>query len=193
MMKLTLLVVCAAASICLASEPGLKPAQDAVPQLRKEHKEKRDVDGQVHSFIDSVFRGQERILDTVRYKRARGAYAAGGWFRIYRVGGEPVMLEEDKNADGKVTVRLYGKSDSLEVFEVFERGTNGLVEAVSSEEMAKLKAQAAIESAGAEAIVERIQKTVETNSTVEGAMEILRKQAEELRGSLKEKSDGQTK
>ena len=193
MMKLTLLVVCAAVSICLASGPTPKPAQAAVPELRQEHREKRDKDGQVYAAIDTVYRGKERILDTVRYTRAHGAYAAGGGWRIYRVGGQPAMLEDEKTANGKVTVRLYGKSDDLEIFEVFERGTNGSVEAVSSEELAKLKVQAAAESAAAQAIVDRIQKTVETNTTVDAAMEDLRRQAEELKRSSKEKPDGQTK
>jgi len=172
-MKLILLALLTFASTCLADDPAEKPAQVPLPEIRNEHRDMRDKDGQVFGSVETVYRGKDRLLETIRYKIARGEYAAGGWFRIYRVGGEPVLLEEDKNGDGNADIIAYGKGSNLEVFEAFKRQSNASVEPVSSEEFVKLKLQAAVASAMAEDVAGRIEKSITNHNTAEEVMDDL--------------------
>jgi hypothetical protein len=92
-----------------------------------------------------------------------------------------------------VEITVYGKSPSLEVFEVFKRRANGSIEPVSSEELAKLKLRAAAESAMVEDVVGRIEKSIESHSTAEEVVDDLKKQAEELEKSQTNKPDANKK
>ncbi|MEY2428253.1 MAG: hypothetical protein QOJ40_1138 [Verrucomicrobiota bacterium] len=109
------------------------PAQAA--EIRREHKQTRDQDGQVDSYIDSVYRGKERILLTdIRLKKNKYRIRM---IRAYFANGKDVVDEIDYE-DGTQVIRLY-KDDSLS--EMFRRQVDGTVEPVSSEELAVLKAR----------------------------------------------------
>lgn len=137
-MKLNFLILFTSVSICVGGESDVTPAQVPPTKITTKQREVRD-GGQVIASVETVYRGKDRILDSTKYMVARGNYAAGGRFRIYRVGGKPVLLEEDYKGDGNVTIRVFGRSGSLEDFEVFKRQSNGSIEPVSSAELARLK------------------------------------------------------
>ena len=188
-MRMTLLVFLVAASVCLAGAPAPQSTQSPLPELRQEHREMRDKDGQAYGFVEKLYRGKERILETVQYKTARGIYAAGGWFRIYRAKGRPVLLEEDTKGDGNVTMRVFSKDGELGVTEAFRRQADGSVAPVSSEDLLRLNLEAVVSHAAAQDLVGRIEKAVETHKTADEAIEDLKKQAEELKNSAKDKGD----
>jgi hypothetical protein len=122
-------------SLCLADEtPIAKPLAQSL-ELRTEHEEKRDSDGKVNAHVDTVYRGNVRIL--VTHKLLTKSKYGTRLIRAYFAEGKDVM-DEIHYDDGTQVIRLY-KDDIL--CEMFRRKIDGSVEPVSSEELAKLKAQ----------------------------------------------------
>lgn len=119
-MKLTFLFLFTSVTVGLAGDAQTNPGQAPLPEIRTQHRDSIS-NGKVIASIETVYRGNDRVLDTVKYKVARGDYGIGGGFRIYRVGGKPVLFEEDYKGDGNVTVRVLGRSDDPEAFEAFNR------------------------------------------------------------------------
>jgi hypothetical protein len=134
-MKYALLFAVMAFSLCPAGgQPNEKsPAQPS--ELRKDHEERRDKDGNVTSYIDTVFRGNVRVM--VTHKMLTKNKYGIQMVRAYFVDGKDVV-DEIHYDDGTQVIRLY-KDDVL--CEMFRRQGDRSVEPVSSEELAKLKGQ----------------------------------------------------
>jgi hypothetical protein len=134
-MKYLLLCFVTILSLSVAdAQPNEKsPAQG--PELRKEHEEKRDENGKVNAYVDTVFRDNVKVMLTVtmltknkyRIKMTRAYFANG-----------KNVVDEIHYDDGAQVIRLY-QDDIL--CEEFRRQPDGLVTPVSGEELAKLKGQ----------------------------------------------------
>lgn len=133
-MKYSLILLALTLSPCFADGPpgdGAKP----VAELRKEHEETRGADGQVSRYIDTVYRGKECVLRTLRFakKNKYGIQMSRAYFA-----DSQEVVDELYYDDGTTVIRLYNK-DILR--EMFRRKQDGSVEPVSSEELATLQAQ----------------------------------------------------
>src|ERR1035441_9288143 len=106
-MKLTISTFVLVALFVLGCKSPTSSQRQPIPDVRTEHRDETDKNGAIVASVETVYRGKVRVLDTVRYSVARGDYASGGWFRIYRVNGKPMLFEEDKNGNGTTERRLY--------------------------------------------------------------------------------------
>ena len=133
--KYSLLLLTVSASLCL-SGPGDEAAKAPTSAIRKEREEKRDKDGKVVAYIETVYRGNERVLSTVMItKKTKYGIRV---VRAYYSGGKEVFDEIEYDDGRPQTIRLY-KDDAL--CDMFKRQPDGSVEPVSHDELAKLKAQ----------------------------------------------------
>lgn len=183
-MKRAFIAFLAFLSVCLAVEPTEKSSQAPPPEIRKEHKEYRDKDGQLTATIEKTFRGKDCILRTVVHKTKDGRFAVGGCQRIYSVGGKLVLFENDFDGDGIIDeITVCRESADCEIF---RRHPDGSIEPVSSEELAQQKFEGAIAGAIFEGAMSRVLTNLQTH-TVDEVMDDLKKQAEELDKALKDK------
>jgi hypothetical protein len=134
-MKHLLPFIVAAFTLCLAGGQSNEKSPARSSELRKEHEEKRDQDGKINAYVDTVFRANVRVLMTVKTptKNKYGIRLT----RAYFADGKDVM-DEIHHDDGTQMIRLY-KDDIL--CDIFRRQMDGSVEPVSSEELATLKGQ----------------------------------------------------
>jgi hypothetical protein len=163
-MKYSKVILALGVFFCLVvgrSDEDLKPE---LPQVRKEHKEKHDNEGNVIAYIDTVYRGNERvknerILQTVRSRRK----VDGDWVmaRTFYLDGQMIMTEVDEG-NGTTSVICFLKDNKI--FEAFRRQTDGTVEPVPSVELAKLKndQQAFVEGLGL--VMDNVRNSLATNS-----------------------------
>jgi hypothetical protein len=135
-MKYSLLILAVAASLCLAGNLSDESINGHASELKREHEDKRDKDGQVVAHIDTVYRGKERILSTITLtkKSKYGLRVA----RAYYAGGKEVLDELEYDNGRPQTIRLF-KDDVL--YEEFQRRPDGSVEPVSGEELARIQAE----------------------------------------------------
>ena len=135
-MKYSLLVLAVTASLCLAGNQSDKSTNGSASELRREHEDKRDKDGQVVACIDTVYRGKERILSTVTITK-RSKYGVRV-VRAYYAGGKEVFDELEYDDGRPQMIRLF-KDDMLS--DEFKRKPDGSVEPVGSKELAKIQAE----------------------------------------------------
>jgi hypothetical protein len=134
-MKHLLPFIVAAFTLCLAGGQSNEKLPARSSELRKEHEEKRDQDGKINAYVDTVFRGNVRVLMTVR-TLTKNKYGIK-MTRAYFAGGKDVV-DEIHYDDGTQRISLY-KEDIL--CEMFRRQGDGSLEPVSSEELVKFKGQ----------------------------------------------------
>lgn len=134
-MKHTLPFIVVAFSLCLAGGQTNEKSPARPAELRKVHEEKRDQDGKVNAYVDTVFRGNVRVLMTVK-ALTKNKYGIK-MTRAYFTDGKNVVAEIHYD-DGTQVISLY-KDEVLS--EMFRRQKDGSVEPVSSEELAKRKGQ----------------------------------------------------
>jgi len=134
-MKYSLLCFVTLFSLNVADGQPKQKSQAQASDLRKEHEEKRDNTGKVNAHVDTVFRGNVKVMLTITLltKNKSGIQISRGYF----ANGKNVV-DEIHYDDGTQVIRLY-KDDVL--CEMFRRRRDGSVEPVSSEELAKLKGQ----------------------------------------------------
>lgn len=187
-MKYILAFFLATLSLCLADAPPDDKPKAQLPTLRTEHTEKRDKQGQVIRYVDTVYRGnervkKERILRTVKFKKENQE----GWaiWRTFYVDGQAVMGETD-DGDGKPPMVIFYK-DNIPC-EMFKRQPDGSVEAVSSEELAQLKGQVEEFLGGFEKVLDKVIERTKTNS-VEKVMEDLKADIKQYEQQQKQTED----
>ena len=143
-----------AVSLCLADSP---PAQ--LPDVRKEYVEKRDANGEIIGYVDTTYRGKERSLQTVRFKKKDGQ--GWGMWRTFFVGGRAVMLEESDDNGKSQTISFVNDGN---VCEMFKKHQDGSVEPVSSAELAKYEAHQQQFSDQLGKVMEKLSEMLQTNS-----------------------------
>jgi len=188
-MKRTVLVYVAAGFICTSAVSAENGPGSSIPEISVKHHETEDKDGTVLATVDSFHRGTNHILDIITYKKAHGPYSVGGGWRIYRIGGEPVLLEDHKKPDGDVELRVYGKSSDLSDFEEFARHPDGSVQPVSSKELTKQKQEQKELDVGLQQVAGTIADSINTHTNVEDVIKDLKVKTEQLEKSRLNKSD----
>jgi hypothetical protein len=153
-MRYPLLFLVAAVSLCFADSP---PTQ--IPDVRTEHVEKRNANGDIIAYVDTAYRGKERSLQKVRFKKKDGS--GWGMWRTYFVGGKAVMQEQD-DADGKSQTISFFR-DGM-VCETFRRHQDGSVEPVSNAELAKFLADQQRFTDQMGKVLDNISERLQTNS-----------------------------
>ena len=169
----------------MAADPVEQPSQVPPSDITRRHREHRNADGTIRATSDVVYRGKERIITSIRYTGQGTTNAAGSGWRVYYVGNEPRILEEDKAGDGSnVIVRVYG--NGLDDFEAFHRRAGGQLEPVTGAKLAEMKREQGQIEAGVNAIGAMIKNAVDTHTNVDEAMDSIKKTATELRKKLDE-------
>ena len=174
----------------VAAENG---SDSSIPAVTVKHRDTKDEDGTLLASVDRFYRGTNQILEVVTYRKARGPYSEGGGWRIYRMGGEPVLIEDHKKPDGDVEVRVFGKNSDLSDFEAFTRHADGSVLPVSSEQLRKLKRQTEKTKAAVQAVGGIIENSVNTHTNAAGVINDLKQKAEELKRLQGKTSDENSK
>lgn len=141
------------------------PAEDrpdvSVQGIRVEHHTINDKDGTVLLTADAFYRGTNSIMEVFTYHKAHGAYAVGGGWRIYRMNGKPVLLEDHKKPGGDADLRVLGDSSSLAEFEAFTRRADGSVLPASTQALSELRKEARKEEADAQEFLKVLNQGIE--------------------------------
>ena len=153
-MKYSLLFLIVAVSPCLADSPLAQ-----LPDVRTERVEKRNANGDIIAYVDTAYRGKERSLQKVRFKKKDGS--GWGMWRTYFVGGKAVMQEQD-DADGKSQTISFFR-DGM-VCEMFRKHQDGSVEPVSSAELAKFEADQQQFNDQMGKVLDKISERLQTNT-----------------------------
>jgi hypothetical protein len=156
-------------------EPTASQKPNAVlPELRKVRREYRGMSGTVEGYIDFFYRGKKPILVQITFIRPFGS-GAKVW-RQYRV--DDVTFFEEDYGPGKP--QLISVLRDGFPYEKFRRSTNGTVEPVASDELAKRQAQFREIESGFVPFVKAVRAAIETNS-VEDVMGELRREVRALK------------
>jgi hypothetical protein len=174
-MRYSLLFLVAAASLCLADGP---PPQ--IPAVRTEHVEKRNGNGDIIAYVDTAYRGKERSLQRVRFKKKDGT--GWGMWQTYYVGGKAVMQEQDEGGGKSQTISFLNDGT---VCEMFRRHQDGSVEPVSSVELTKFVADQQQFTGHMGKVLDKISERLQTNSP-EQVMQ-------DLKTAVQQKQDGSDK
>ncbi len=140
--------------------------------------ERRNADGTVQSRIETTSRGKTPILRVLQ--SIKGGVTSTT--RIYRVGGDTVMMESDEDGDGLFeTMVVYhpAKTD----MEVFTRQRDGSVKPVSTQTLEAHKKQEV-------AWTEFWEKEFDKNTDPDNLGDRIREMQQKLRDLEKEKTDG---
>ncbi len=84
--------------------------------------------------------------------------------RIYSVGRNAILAEEDPKGDGQVTMTVYGKTDNPGDFEVFRKSKDGLVQPITSRELFQLRRELQESSKFFEGFAHWLAEKIETES-----------------------------
>lgn len=156
-------------------EPPASQKPNAVlPELRKVRREYRGMSGTVEGYIDTFYRGKKRILVQTTFT-GRGRFHGQVW-RQYRV--DNVTFFEEDHGPGKP--QLISVLRDGFPYEKFRRSTNGTVEPVASDELAKEQAEVNELEAGFVPVLKALRAAIETNS-VEDVMGELRREVRPLK------------
>ena len=113
----------------LNQKPDAKPSE-----IRTVREEKKDADGTVSATIESVYRGSEQILMTVRLKQNHYRVRT---IRSYFANGKIVSEETDYDDGRPQMIRTYSDDTPCQVF---RRQPDGSIKPASVDELAKLRA-----------------------------------------------------
>ena len=174
------------ATTCLAD--GSKQEPDPLPMsgITKTYKEMRVSDGKIYATTETVYRGKERILYTIKYTGHRPQDVPGSGWRIYYVYNRAVMFETDKQGDGSNIIVTVGAD--LEKFEEFIRHVDGTVEPVSDEDLAESRQERDREVASMELMVDIIKESMDSHTNVVDTLEDIRKKADVLKKFISQQS-----
>ncbi len=155
-------------------------AQDTNGITSKIFERDRDKDGKPDVRIETVYRGDKKVMLIWSKPNAQGVMTVTS--RSYIAGGDLVSTESDEDGDGIFeTIAVYrsGTSD----MEVFTRQRDGSVKPVSARTLAVHKRQHA-------AISEFWDKAFDKGTDIDKAMEMMRETQQKIRDAEKEKTDG---
>ena len=150
-------------------EPTASQKSNAVPQeLRKVRREYRGMSGAVEAHIDTFYRGKKGIL--VQTTFIRPCHDGSKVWRQYPV-GDVTFVEIDY---GPAKPQLIAVIRDGFPYEQFRRSTNGTVEPVASDELAKQQAEVRDFESVFVPVLKSVRAAIETNS-VENVMGELRR------------------
>lgn len=157
-MKHIILVAISSAFICAAADPQTTNTTARLPEITTKHREWK-AEGRIR-YRDEVYRGKERILQTVRFQM-EGTNTWQTW-RFFYIDGKAIMFEDDHGGVKPATISLL--KDNVTYAE-FTRQQDGSLKPLSSEDLAKRNAEEKKFSQEAESFTSVLATQIATNST----------------------------
>jgi hypothetical protein len=160
--------------------PPEQTSKANLPEVRKERREHRGPGGGIDAYVDTFYRGKERILIQAAY-----TVPTPSGIKMWReyVVDRKTMVKEMDYGDGKPQLVLVYRDGSL--FEAFHRSANASVEPISSDELAKTKAETQEFMAAFEGVIGRVRERAGISSSA--------KAVDELKTELKQYQQSQKK